>query len=88
MNLAVACPRCNRNKGPNIAGFDISSHEIVRLFHPRRDRWMDHFRCRGPRLIGVTPIGRVTIRVLSINHPEAIKVRRELMAEGIFPPDE
>jgi hypothetical protein len=77
-------PRCNRNKGPNISGFDILTNDIVKLYHPRRDRWMDHFRRRGPRLLGLTPIGRVTIRVLAINDPEAIKVRRNLMAEGLF----
>jgi hypothetical protein len=87
-NLAVACPRCNRNKGLNIAGFDVRAREIVRLFHPRRDRWADHFRWRGPQLIGLTPIGRTTIRVLAINHPEAIQVRRDLMAERLFPLDE
>jgi hypothetical protein len=28
----------------------------------------------------------VTIRVLAINHPDAVKLRRELIAEGVFPP--
>jgi hypothetical protein len=86
-NLAVACSRCNRNKGPNIAGFDNRTHEIVRLYNPRRDQWIDHFRWHGPRLLGLTPFGRVTIRVLAINHPDAIAFRRELIAEGVFPPD-
>jgi hypothetical protein len=85
-NLALACGRCNRSKGPNIAGIDGETHEIVPLFHPRRDRWTEHFRWRGPRLVGLTPVGRATIRVLGINHPEAVKLRRELIAEGVFPP--
>jgi hypothetical protein len=85
-NLALACSRCNRNKGPNIAGLDNRTHEIVRLYHPRRDQWMDHFRWHGPRLLGLTPIGRVTIRVLAINHPDVVAFRRELIAEGVFPP--
>jgi hypothetical protein len=34
-NLALACPHCNRYKGPNIAGVDPESGQIVRLFHPR-----------------------------------------------------
>jgi hypothetical protein len=85
-NLALACSRCNRNKGPNIAGFDKNGNEIVRLYHPRRDKWTDHFRWRGPRLLGLTPLGRVTIRVLVINHPKAVALRRELIAEGVFPP--
>jgi hypothetical protein len=28
----------------------------------------------------------VTIRVLAINHPDAVKLRQELIAEGVFPP--
>ncbi|HTG62884.1 MAG TPA: HNH endonuclease signature motif containing protein [Terriglobia bacterium] len=36
-NLALACIRCNRFKGPNIAGLDAESGHIVLLFHPRRD---------------------------------------------------
>ena len=62
------------------------TREITRLYNPRRDRWEEHFRCRGPQLVGLTAIGRVTIRVLAINHPDAVKLRRELIAEGVFPP--
>lgn len=83
-NLAVACPRCNRNKGPNIAGIDELTRQLTPLFHPRRDRWEDHFVWHGPRLRGLTPIGRVTIRVLGINQADAVRLRRELFAEGKF----
>jgi hypothetical protein len=31
-NLALACPHCNRYKGPNIAGLDPASGKLVRLF--------------------------------------------------------
>jgi hypothetical protein len=84
-NLALACSRCNRNKGQNIDGFDKRIHEVVRLYHPRRDRWAEHFRWRGPRLMGLTSVGLATIRVLAINHPDALRLRRELTAEGVFP---
>jgi hypothetical protein len=86
-NSSLACPRCNRRKGPNLSGIDIQTRQLTPLYHPRRDRWSDHFRWRGPRLIGLTPIGRVTIQVLNINHPDDIKLRRMLIAEGVFPPD-
>ena len=36
-NLAYACLHCNAFKGPNIAGRDPVTNEIVRLFDPRRD---------------------------------------------------
>jgi hypothetical protein len=42
-NLALACHRCNLHKGPNLTGIDSVAREIVALFHPRRDRWADHF---------------------------------------------
>src|SRR3954463_10461618 len=84
-NLALACLRYNLRKGPNIAGIDPTTRRITPLFHPRRDRWADHFRWHGPRLIGLTPAGRATIRVLAINYPDAVSIRRSLIAEGVFP---
>jgi hypothetical protein len=88
MNLALACPRCNRCKGPNLSGIDTQTRQLTPLFHPRRERWAEHFRWRGPRLIGLTPVGRVTVQVLQINHRDDILLRRTLIAEGIFPPPE
>ena len=82
-NLCLACLRCNRSKGPNIAG--IESGTLVPLFHPRRDRWDEHFAWRGPRFRGLTAVGRVTIQVFAINHPLRIRMRRVLIAEGRFP---
>ena len=43
-NLALACCDCNLLKGPNIASVDPESGRMVRLFHPRRDKWAEHFR--------------------------------------------
>jgi hypothetical protein len=34
-NLAWACHRCNRHKGPNLSGIDPETQEIVQLFNPR-----------------------------------------------------
>ncbi len=84
-NLALACFYCNSFKGPNIAGIDPGSGRIVRLYHPRNDGWTRHFRWEGPLLVGRTPIGRATIAVLAINHPDAVSVRLALIEEGVFP---
>lgn len=84
-NLASACFYCNSYKGPNIAGVDPDTGHISRLFHPREDDWAAHFRWDRTRLLGRTPIGRATIEVLRINHPDAIAVRESLIAEGVFP---
>ena len=85
-NLALCCGRCNRYKGPNLAGIDPTTGRLTRLFNPRRDRWGRHFQWEGALLIGRTAIGRTTIIVLNINLPSAVAVREELAAEGVFPP--
>jgi hypothetical protein len=86
-NLALGCYHCNLHKGPNIAGRDRTTRQTTRLFHPRRDRWEEHFRWRGARLLGKTAIGRTTIHVLNINHPAYVLVRKALMDAGLFPKD-
>ena len=85
-NLALACFPCNNHKGPNIAGRDPSSERIVRLFHPRRHKWQQHFRWDGPLLVGLTSIGRATIAVLEINLPYRVTLRQALIGEKLFPP--
>lgn len=84
-NLALACPWCNQRKGPNLAGIDPDTGELTRLFHPRRDRWAEHFKWDGAILTGVRAVGRTTVRVLNINESTAAQIRRELMASGVFP---
>jgi len=84
-NLALSCFYCNSYKGPNIAGIDPQSSEIVRLFHPRKDEWTEHFQWENATLFGLTQVGRATIQVLGINDPNAIAVRESLMNEGVYP---
>ena len=86
-NLALACLHCNRHKGPNLAGADLVSGEIIRLFHPRIDQWSEHFEWTGAILHGRTAIGRVTIHVLAINDPDVVAVREALIAEQVLPLD-
>jgi len=81
-NLALACGHCNSAKGPNVAGFDPQTGDLSRLFHPRQDRWSDHFRYEGPLLVGLTAIGRTTVDVLGINSRIRLVVRRVLMESG------
>jgi len=86
-NLALACAWCNSHKGPNLAGIDPEGGRLVPLFHPRRDRWEDHFGWRGPIVLGLTPEGRATIHVLDMNDGAIVKIRENLIAGGDFPPD-
>jgi hypothetical protein len=81
-NLAWTCYYCNSYKGPNLAGWHPESDAVVRLYHPRRDRWHEHFRWDRPYLIGKTIIGVVTIDVLNMNHSDVVAVRRLLLQLG------
>jgi len=56
---------------------------LTRLFHPRRDRWEEHFSWVGCELVGSTDVGRTTIEVLRINNEESIALRRLLNALGV-----
>ena len=84
-NLALSCFHCNTHKGPNVAGVNPATGEVVRLFHPRKDAWDDHFHWAGPILESLTAVGAATIHVLAINDPEYIAVRQALIEEGVFP---
>jgi HNH endonuclease len=85
-NLCLCCFACNRHKGPNIAGVDPTTRHVIPLFHPRRHKWSRHFRWDGAVLVGLTPAGRATVRVLKINLDHRVGFRQELIEEGVFPP--
>ncbi len=81
-NLALACTRCNLYKGPNLSAIDPDSGNVVMLYHPRRDPWKDHFRFDGARIIGQTPIGRATVRLLQMNALHRVEAREEWLQQG------
>lgn len=87
-NLAWVCFSCNKRKGPNLSGIDDVSGRVVQLFHPRRQKWSRHFRWDGAHLVGRTSIGRATIGVLGINLPHRVRLRLELIEEGVFQLDD
>jgi hypothetical protein len=83
-NRALACIRCNLFKGPNLSGVDPISGETTRLFHPREDTWLEHFRWEGPFIIGASAIGRTTVVTLNMNEEARINRREQLMKVGRF----
>jgi len=85
-NLALACYYCNVYKGPNLSGLDPATGKLTRLFHPRRHQWHYHFRFDGSTLTGRTAIGRTTVYVLQMNHPQMVALRDILIAGGVFLP--
>jgi 5-methylcytosine-specific restriction endonuclease McrA len=74
-NLALACDRCNLYKGPNLAGIDPETGAVTVLFHPRRDSWDDHFRWISAEIVGQTPLGRATVRLLQMNSKRRVQLR-------------
>jgi 5-methylcytosine-specific restriction endonuclease McrA len=81
-NLALACHRCNFHKGPNLSGLDPETRRLTALFHPRRDRWQDHFAFDGPCITGLTAIGRTTVHVLDLNDARRLELREEILKRG------
>ena len=77
-NLAWACHRCNAYKGPNISSIDELTLQLVPLFHPRRDQWPDHFQFVGASIVGLTPVGRATVKLLGFNDPYRVELREQL----------
>jgi hypothetical protein len=74
-NLALSCVLCNQHKGSDLTSIDPETGQITPLFHPRCDCWLDHFRLDGARIEPLTPIGRVTVRLLQLNHPDRLEER-------------
>ena len=90
-NLALACWHCNLKKGPNLTGIDPETAQITHLFHPRKDRWEDHFGVAvgtllplGIEIRGLTATGRATIGVLGMNEEMRQMLRYELWLEGMY----
>lgn len=77
-NLALACPRCNLFKGPNLSAVDPDSGEVVRIFNPREQDWDDHFEIIGFHVAGRTSCGRATVSLLQMNEELRVDARKEL----------
>ena len=84
-NLALACARCNLNKGSNLSGIDPISGRIVTLFHPRRQQWKTHFEIEGAIIVGRTATGRASVRLLRMNETERVNERLRLQAIDHYP---
>jgi hypothetical protein len=79
--LCLACNRCNAYKGTNLASIDPETGQQVPLFHPRNDSWQDHFSLRGGHIVGITPTGRATTRLLNMNAPQRVELREQWLAD-------
>ena len=88
-NLALACEGCNSQKHTKVYAFDPVSGNLVPLFHPRRQRWDEHFAWNAgfSLVVGITPIGRATVDALQLNREGVVNLRRMLYIFGEHPPE-
>jgi 5-methylcytosine-specific restriction endonuclease McrA len=77
-NLAFACPRCNRYKGPNLTAIYPDTGKITPLFNPRIHDWHGHFQKVSGSIEGITDTGRATVRLLRMNAENRRDLRSEL----------
>jgi len=89
-NLALACSGCNGHKHAKTKATDPVSGEIVSLFHPRRQKWHNHFRWSDDysMIMGLTAIGRASIEALQVNRQSVVNLRKVLYSMGEHPPFE
>jgi hypothetical protein len=84
-NLAYACLRCNVWKGSDVGSIDDETGALVSLYHPRHQRWDDHFELRGAIIEPLTSEGKATVRLLKLNLDKRIVERRLLLAVSRYP---
>jgi len=87
-NLALSCQGCNNLKSASVDGIDPVTGSIAPLFHPRSQRWIEHFAWSTERthVIGITPTGRATVAKLQLNREPVVNFRRILVTAGEHPP--
>jgi hypothetical protein len=86
-NLALACRSCNIFKSSHLTGLDDATRADVRLFHPRRDEWEEHFEvvAKTRMILGRTDVGRATVTRLRMNRELQLNARARWMRLGLFP---
>ena len=87
-NLCYSCALCNSFKWAKTHGIDPESGRQAPLFHPRKQKWHEHFRWSddGAIIIGLTDVGRVTVLVLQLNNEYIVPARRHWVEAGWHPP--
>ncbi|OLE71919.1 MAG: HNH endonuclease [Cyanobacteria bacterium 13_1_40CM_2_61_4] len=87
-NLALACQGCNGHKAAKTAAVDTETRTSVAIFNPRQQRWQEHFAWSEDhlRIIGLTPIGRATLRLLHLNRNSLLNLRKALISINAHPP--
>lgn len=82
-NLALTCWRCNRHKGTDLGSFDPQTGQFSFLFNPRTQQWIEHFAFEELTIVGLTPEGRTTVRLLQLNTQKRLAERRQLYNKDV-----
>ena len=88
-NLALSCQGCNNHKYDKTEGRDPASGQLAPLYHPRQEKWSEHFTWNSDcsSIIGTTPTGRATVATLCLNRKGLINLRRLLYETEKHPPE-
>ena len=88
-NLWLACTLCNKYKAGRISATDPASGDVVRLFDPYHQAWLEHFVWveQGILIVGRTAVGRATVAALNLNRASLVLARRLWVQAGWYPPE-
>jgi hypothetical protein len=88
-NLAWSCQGCNSRKYVTIEALDPVTGQTVPFYHPRRDRWVEHFAWNEDDtwIIGLTLTGRATGEELQLNRLGVMNLCRVLSFMDLHPPE-
>jgi len=84
-NLAWASACWNNNKGSELGTLVGDPPQLVRLFHPRTDRWDQCFHLNGIRIEAAQPAGEATVKLLQFNHDTRLREREALAEAARYP---
>lgn len=78
------------SRGVFTSGRDPITEAETPLFHPRQQRWTDHFvwSDNARYVLGITATGRATVDRLRLNRPGLVNLRAALRHFGVHPPGE
>jgi hypothetical protein len=80
-----SCTQCKLHKGANFTSIDPETGNRVNLFNPRRDTWEQHFAIDiGGHILGLTPTGKATVRLLDMNGIPQLNLRQMLITSREF----
>lgn len=84
-NLALACQPCNRSKGSDLGSNSVTTKILTRFYNPQVDVWTEHFQVNeDAKIIPLTEIGEVTVRIFKFNEFERVLERQGLIELGLW----